>query len=40
MRQDGWWNAMRRYEWTRDAEDRLERMSGVFGNRIDERWHL
>jgi hypothetical protein len=23
-----------RYEWTRDEEDRLERVSGLFGNRI------
>jgi hypothetical protein len=40
MRQDGWWKAMRRYEWARDEEDRLERVSGLFGNRIRARWHL
>jgi plasmid stabilization system protein ParE len=28
---------MHRYEWTRDAEERLERVSGLFGIRIDPR---
>jgi hypothetical protein len=40
MRQVGWRSAMRWHEYARDAKGRLEGMSGLFGNRIDERWQL